>query len=266
MGFAVVDVNMRGTGCSGGAFNYFEPLQNIDAYDVIETVAHQPWVLHHKVGMLGVSYGGISQLFAAQLRPPHLAAIAPLSVVDATATTLYPGGVLNTGFAVPWAEGRQFQAQPAGPDNGRALGLRTDPERRHDLRRKPGTARRGDGPARRSQRKLDLQPGRGRPARPGHVRAQHQRPDVHGVPVRGRADRRALRRPGRAHDRARPASGSRSPTAPTSTRSIRTRSTGCTTSCSCSSRTRHRSTTRRSSNSRRRPSISTRWGSRKATK
>ena len=118
MGFAVVDVNMRGTGCSGGAFNYFEPLQNLDAYDVIQTVAHQPWVLHHKVGMFGISYGGISQLFAAQLRPPALAAIAPLSVLDATATTLYPGGVLNTGFAVAWAEERQFDALPAGPSSG----------------------------------------------------------------------------------------------------------------------------------------------------
>ncbi len=118
LGFAVVDVNIRGTGCSGGAFNYFEPLQNLDAYDVIETIARQSWVLHHKVGMFGVSYGGISQLFAAQLRPPHLAAIAPLSVVDATATTLYAGGVLNTGFAVPWAEDRQFDAEPAGPSSG----------------------------------------------------------------------------------------------------------------------------------------------------
>ena len=27
LGFAVVDVNMRGTGCSGGAFNYFDTLQ-----------------------------------------------------------------------------------------------------------------------------------------------------------------------------------------------------------------------------------------------
>jgi predicted acyl esterase len=118
LGFAVVDVNIRGTGCSGGAFDYFEPLQNLDAYDVIETIARQPWVLHHKVGMFGVSYGGISQLFAAQLRPPHLAAIAPLSVVDATATTLYAGGILNTGFAVPWAEDRQFDAEPAGPSSG----------------------------------------------------------------------------------------------------------------------------------------------------
>jgi predicted acyl esterase len=118
MGFAVVDVNMRGTGCSGGAYDFFERLQNLDGYDVIETIAHQPWVLGNKVGMLGISYGGISQLFTAQLQPPDLAAIAPLSVIDATATTLYPGGVLNTGFAVAWAEQRQQEAQPAGPSSG----------------------------------------------------------------------------------------------------------------------------------------------------
>ena len=34
MGFTVVDVNMRGTGCSGGAFDFFEPLQSLDGYDV----------------------------------------------------------------------------------------------------------------------------------------------------------------------------------------------------------------------------------------
>jgi uncharacterized protein len=118
MGFAVVDVNMRGTGCSGGAFDFFEPLQNLDGYDVVETIANQPWVLGHKVGMMGISYGGISQLFTAQLDPPHLAAIAPLSVIDATATTLYPGGDLNTGFAVAWAQQRQQEAQPAGPNSG----------------------------------------------------------------------------------------------------------------------------------------------------
>ena len=118
MGFAVVDVNMRGTGCSGGAFDFFEALQNLDGYDVIETIAHQPWVLDNKVGMLGISYGGISQLFTAQTQPAGLEAIAPLSVIDATATTLYPGGVLNTGFAVPWAEQRQQNAEPASPGHG----------------------------------------------------------------------------------------------------------------------------------------------------
>jgi uncharacterized protein len=120
MGFAVVDVNMRGTGCSGGAYNFFEPLQNLDGYDVIETIANQPWVLDHKVGMMGISYGAISQLFTAQTDPPDLEAISPLSTIDATATTLEPGGILNTGFAVAWAEQRQEDALPASsnPNTG----------------------------------------------------------------------------------------------------------------------------------------------------
>src|SRR3954463_998530 len=120
MGFTVVDVNMRGTGCSGGAFDFFEPLQNLDGYDLIETIARQPWVKGGKVGMLGISYGGISQLFTAQTQPAGLAAIAPLSVIDATATTLYPGGILNTGFAVEWAKERQQNAEPAAPGHGQA--------------------------------------------------------------------------------------------------------------------------------------------------
>jgi uncharacterized protein len=115
MGFTVVDVNMRGTGCSGGAFDFFETLQNLDGYDVVETVSRQPWVAHNKVGMLGISYGGISQLFTAQTRPPSLAAIAPLSVIDGVQTTLYPGGILNTGFAYAWAQERMREANPADP-------------------------------------------------------------------------------------------------------------------------------------------------------
>jgi predicted acyl esterase len=127
MGFTVVDVNMRGTGCSGGAFDFFEPLQGLDGYDVVETIARQPWVAHHKVGMMGISYGGISQLFTAQLRPPSLAAISPLSVIDDTQTTLYPGGILNTGFAVNWAKERVHDAMPAsasGGSRGRTSGSR----------------------------------------------------------------------------------------------------------------------------------------------
>jgi predicted acyl esterase len=120
LGFAVVDVNMRGTGCSGGAFDYFERLQSLDGYDVVETVARQPWVLHHRVGTLGISYGGISQLFVAATDPPHLAAIAPLSVIDDSASTLYPGGILNTGFTLPWAQDRDHDALPASKTGGQA--------------------------------------------------------------------------------------------------------------------------------------------------
>ncbi|MGH2857441.1 MAG: CocE/NonD family hydrolase, partial [Solirubrobacteraceae bacterium] len=123
LGFAVVDINMRGTGCSGGSFDYFEALQGLDGYDAIETVARQPWVLHHRVGMMGISYGGISQLFVAATDPPHLAAITPLSVIDNTATTLYPGGILNTGFALAWGEQRARDALPASPTGGQRWAL-----------------------------------------------------------------------------------------------------------------------------------------------
>ena len=114
LGYATVGVNLRGTGCSGGAWRYFEPLQGLDGYDAVEIVAAQPWVLHHAVGMVGISYPGISQLFVAETRPPHLAAITPLSVIaDTYRGALYPGGILNTGFAVPWAKDRQADAAPA---------------------------------------------------------------------------------------------------------------------------------------------------------
>src|SRR4051812_13632353 len=71
LGFTVVDVNMRGTGCSGGAFDFFEPLQSLDGYDIVETVARQPWVAHNKVGMLGISYGGVSPPFTPHTQPPR---------------------------------------------------------------------------------------------------------------------------------------------------------------------------------------------------
>ncbi len=111
-GYATVGVNLRGTGCSGGAWEYFEPLQSLDGHDVIETIAAQPWVAHGEVGMVGISYSGITQLFVAATRPPHLAAITPLSVIDDTFDTLTPGGIFNDGFGLEWAEERQADARP----------------------------------------------------------------------------------------------------------------------------------------------------------
>ena len=114
VGYATVSVNMRGTGCSGGAYDYFEPLQLLDGYDVIETVAAQPWVLHNKVGMVGLSYPGITQLFVASTKPPSLAAIAPLSVIGNSQTTILPGGILNDGFATTWITEVLDKAGPYG--------------------------------------------------------------------------------------------------------------------------------------------------------
>jgi len=112
--FAAVSVQMRGSGCSGGAFDLFDLPTTYDGYDAIETVAAQPWVKGGKVGMAGISFSGISQLFVAGARPPHLAAIAPMSVTDDLYSgTGYPGGILNSGFGQSWLQERMDDARPA---------------------------------------------------------------------------------------------------------------------------------------------------------
>ena len=118
--FAVVSVQIRGTGCSGGAFDLFGLPTVYDGYDAVETVAAQPWVKGGKVGMVGISYSGISQLFVGGTRPPHLAALAPMSVTaDLYQGVGFPGGIFNTGFAKGWLTERQEDAKAAS-DGGQA--------------------------------------------------------------------------------------------------------------------------------------------------
>lgn len=114
MGFATVSVNMRGSGCSGGVFDVFNPAQHADGYDVVEIVAAQDWVLNHQVGMVGLSYPGISQLFVANTNPPHLAAVAPLSTIADPWEMQWPGGIYNGGFTRQWVEERESQAAQGG--------------------------------------------------------------------------------------------------------------------------------------------------------
>lgn len=131
LGYAYVGVNVRGTGCSGGSFRYFEYTQSTDGYDVVEAVAAQPWVQDNEVGMVGISYPGISQLFVAQTQPPSLRAITPVSVLDdSTLATLSPGGILNTGFALSWTQERVDSARAsidaAGAPTGEGQGWTVD--------------------------------------------------------------------------------------------------------------------------------------------
>jgi predicted acyl esterase len=118
VGFATVGINMRGSGCSGGVLGLFDLVTTADGYDIVEAVAAQDWVLHGKVGMVGISFPGISQLFVAGDRPPHLAAVAPLSVIaDIYRAPGFPGGIFNNGFAQSWLQERKDDAEPA-PEGG----------------------------------------------------------------------------------------------------------------------------------------------------
>ena len=107
-GYALLGVNVRGTGCSGGTFDFLEPAEGTDGYDIIEWAANQSWS-DGKVAMVGKSFPGITQLLVAGTRPPHLVAAAPGHVIgDTYRDVAYPGGIPNYAFASLWS----FVAQP----------------------------------------------------------------------------------------------------------------------------------------------------------
>ena len=122
IGYAVVSVNFRGSGCSGGVFDVFNRAQHADGYDIVEIVARQDWVLNNQVGMVGLSYPGISQLYVGSTNPPSLAAIVPLSTTADAWEMQWPGGIYNKGFTRQWVEEREAQSKKGGS----LVGGRTD--------------------------------------------------------------------------------------------------------------------------------------------
>jgi len=74
-GYAVAVQDCRGRFASEGAWTPFLN-ESKDGYDAVEWLAGRPWS-SGKVGMIGGSYLGWVQLWAAVERPPHLATIVP---------------------------------------------------------------------------------------------------------------------------------------------------------------------------------------------
>ena len=81
-GYAVVRVDMRGTGESDGllADEYLLQEQD-DALEVIDWISRQPWCTG-AVGMMGKSWGGFNSLQVAARRPPALKAIITVGFTD----------------------------------------------------------------------------------------------------------------------------------------------------------------------------------------
>lgn len=126
LGYAVAGVNMRGSGCSGGAFDFMEPVTWLDGYDAVEAFAAQAWV--DDVALGDQSWPGLTQLFVASTQPPSLDAIVAGSVVgDFYRDVFYPGGIPNVGFGHIWASGRDIEN--AWPSRRREVTSRfeTDP-------------------------------------------------------------------------------------------------------------------------------------------
>jgi putative CocE/NonD family hydrolase len=97
-GFAIVNVDPRGTWASQGIRRTWDTAEGQDEYDLIEWLATQEWCTG-KIGLAGVSYLAISQWFAAALCPPHLAAINPWEgFSDTYRERVFHGGIPETKF------------------------------------------------------------------------------------------------------------------------------------------------------------------------
>lgn len=77
-GYAFAQMDILGTRNSGGCQGIMNEAERQATADTIEALAAMPWS-DGKVGMIGKSYLGLSQLGAAVQKPEHLVTIVPIS-------------------------------------------------------------------------------------------------------------------------------------------------------------------------------------------
>ena len=101
-GYAYLMVDVRGTGTSPGTWQVFGAREQQDAAEVMEWAADQPWS-NGSTAMVGPSYMGITQLFAAGRNPRGLKAIFPqVPSADVYRDITASGGQLDVGFMPLW--------------------------------------------------------------------------------------------------------------------------------------------------------------------
>jgi putative CocE/NonD family hydrolase len=103
-GYMVVVQDVRGRYSSEGEWYPFRH-ESQDGYDTVEWAAALPQS-NGKVGMVGGSYVGATQMLAAITSPPHLAGIAPhVTASNYHENWTYQGGVFEQWFDQSWASG-----------------------------------------------------------------------------------------------------------------------------------------------------------------
>ncbi|WP_084528819.1 CocE/NonD family hydrolase [Nocardia crassostreae] len=73
-GYVGLMVDVRGTGTSMGAWDFFSPREQLDYVEVLRWIREQPWC-NGDIAVMGLSYGAISALHAAAQRPEGLKAV-----------------------------------------------------------------------------------------------------------------------------------------------------------------------------------------------
>lgn len=97
-GYAVVNVNVRGTGASGGCFEFGGPNEAKDLARAVEWAAERSWS-NGRVAMTGLSYMGTTPWMAAVHNPEPLKTIVPGGIVSDWYTwTHTPQGAAGVGL------------------------------------------------------------------------------------------------------------------------------------------------------------------------
>lgn len=104
-GFAWVDVDVRGSGASGGTQPFpWHPGEVRDGAQVVDWIVGQPWS-NKLVGSLGVSYDGTCAEMLLVNQHPAVRAVAPLfALFDAYTDIAFPGGVHLAWFTEHWGK------------------------------------------------------------------------------------------------------------------------------------------------------------------
>jgi predicted acyl esterase len=96
--YAVVVVDSRGIGRSPGTIDSFSAREGDDYATAVDWAGEQPWC-DGNVGLLGMSYLGVSQWLCASRQPRHLKGIIPwMALDDYLRQTGYHGGIPCTFF------------------------------------------------------------------------------------------------------------------------------------------------------------------------
>jgi putative CocE/NonD family hydrolase len=119
-GYAWLDVDVRGSGASGGSQTYpWGPCEVADGARVVDWIVAQPWS-NGRVGAMGVSYDGTAAEMLLVNGHPAVRAVAPrFSLFDVYADVGHPGGLHLAWFTELWQ--RTNAALDAG-EPGRVLG------------------------------------------------------------------------------------------------------------------------------------------------
>lgn len=121
-GYAVLTIDVRGTGASFGARHHEWDKEEVkDGYDLAAWIVQQPWS-NGRIGAVGTSYSGTTaELMTVPNHPAVKAVIPRFNEFDPYTDIAFPGGLYLSGFVEAWS------ASTAALDNNRLLGAPSRP-------------------------------------------------------------------------------------------------------------------------------------------